>query len=680
MLILDRHRPSPGVPELNRRFAWLVGVVAAAFLVLVGRLWQLQIIRGESYFQRSTHNFVKERWLPAVRGKIKDRRGVVLTDNRPAYNVYVTPRYFTAESQERLVRLFGLSDSEARALAEKVTAARKKDRFHAVLVFEDVDRDHLALVEQARADLPGVEVHDVPHRAFLYGTLGAHILGYMNQVTAEEVEAHRDEGYEEEDYIGRYGIEKQWEHYLRGKKGIERYVVDARGQRQPDAEAEQLLSGERFVPPVPGHNIVLTIDVELQRIAERALRNHPAGGIAVVEVQTGRVLALVSKPAFDPNIMTGHLTRAAEAQLEADPYKPFLDKTLRQHYYPGSTYKFITAIAALEDGLLTPEDRIICHGYHELGQRTFRCTKAHGSVGLYEAMAQSCNVYFWRAAEKVGMDRLAEVATDFGFGAPTGIGLNGDVPGRVPWKSFYEQRGGFRIGYTLNTAIGQGDTEVTVLQLALAYAALANGGDLWVPQLVERVETADGKTVAEYPPTLRRKLKVSPRTLEAVRHGLWGVVNDPKGTAHSETINGIAVAGKTGTAQVRKLQKQPGEDWHPFKDHAWFAGYAPAEEPRVAIVVLVEHGGKGGHVAAPIAMEVLRGYFESVETGLPSLDDVEPGAVPSSSPAASPSPSSSPSPSPSPSPSEQQPGDEDDEPAEPVEPGLAPLPEERGRP
>jgi penicillin-binding protein 2 len=602
--------PSPGVPEYQRRMVWFVVVVACAFLVLLGRLWQLQVVRGEQYFQRSTDNFVKEQWIPAVRGRILDRRGEVLVDNRPAFHVYVTPRYYSPEAEANLVRLLGLGESEALALRAKVTAQTSLRRYRSVLVFEDIDRDRLALIEQARADLPGVSVGDAPHRNYHAGTLAAHVIGYMNQISDAELDERRKDGYDETDAIGRYGIEKQWENFLRGKKGVERYVVDAKGQRKTDKEAEELISGERFVPPVPGHAVVLTLDARLQRIAERALRNHPAGGIAVVETGSGKILALVSKPAFDPNVMTGHLTRAEEAQMEADPHKPFLDKTLRQHYYPGSTYKFVTAIAALEEGGVSPDDRVTCRGWHELGRHTFRCTKAHGSVALYEAIAQSCNVYFWHLAEKVGIDRIAKVARDFGFGAPTGLGLNGDVPGRVPWKAWYESAGGFRIGYTLNTAIGQGDTEVTVLQLALSYAALANGGTLWVPQIVLRVETAEGVVVADYAPVVRRKVAASARTLELVRSGLLGVVNDPRGTAFEARLDEVQVAGKTGTAQVRKLQKQPTAGWHPYRDHAWFAGYAPADRPEIAIVVLVEHGGKGGHVAAPVAMEIVHGYFQ----------------------------------------------------------------------
>jgi penicillin-binding protein 2 len=623
VLQLDRHRPSPGVPELNRRIPVLVALTGIAFLVMIGRLWQLQVVRGERYFQRSTNNFIQTRWIEPVRGKILDRRHETLVDNRPANNVYVTPRYFTQDSQDRLARLMGLNEAQLSDMKAKVARAREKDRFASLLLYEDVTWDQLALIKQAEFDLPGVEVRDAPHRNYLHGTLAAHLLGYMNQIHTSELEERRKDGYEEGDYVGRSGLEKQWESYLRGKKGYERYVVDARGVRQYGAEAEALITQDKHEKAAPGHTLILTIDAPLQRIAERALRNHPAGGIAVVDVKSGRILALVSKPAFDPNVMTGHLTRAEEAQLEADPYKPFIDKTLRQHYYPGSTYKFVTAIAGLLDGV-NPEEKVTCKGWHELGRRTFRCMKAHGAVNMREAMSQSCNVYFWHVAERVGMDKLARVARDFGFGAPTGLGLNGDVPGRVPWKSWYEKRDGFRIGYTLNTAIGQGDTEVTVLQLALAYAAVANGGDLWVPQLVERVETAGGDLVVDYPPALRRKLDVSPAVLAVVREGLWGVVNDPKGTAYSVRSEGVVVAGKTGTAQVRKLSRQPDAEWHPFRDHAWFAGYAPADDPQIAVVVLVEHGGKGGHVAAPIAMDIIHEYLDGTRTAPVEQPEVQP--------------------------------------------------------
>jgi penicillin-binding protein 2 len=608
MLQLDRHVPSPGVPEFNRRFKYLVMVVAVAFLILLGRLWQLQILRGDENFEETANNFRAEQAIPAVRGKVLDRKGTVLVDNRPSFNVYVTPRSFDKETRARFVRLMGLDEDRAAKLALKL--ARTRDRLRGFLVLEDIDRDQLALLAQAGPGLPGVSVRDVPHRQYLHGLLASHVLGYMNQIGDGELEARRDEGYDEGDYIGRSGIEKQWESYLRGKRGVERFVVDALGRRKTDHDAEALIEGPALEPPVPGHNIVLTLDADLQRIAEQALAEHPAAGVAVVEVATGRVLALVSKPAFDPNQLTGNLTRAEAAMLETDPLKPFLDRTLRQHYFPGSTFKVFTALAGLESGVITPHDRVYCNGSYKLKGRVFNCHKAHGSVDLTAAIAESCDTYFWHNAERIGIDRIAKLAEDFGFSAPTGIGLNGDVPGLIPNKAWYEARGGYKIGYALNTAIGQGDTTVTVLQLALGYAALGSGGRLYVPQIVQRVETAGGRRVADYPPRLRRQVAVSEKSIEAVRRGLFAAVNVKRGTAYSMRLDDVVVAGKTGTAQVGKLYRNIKEvGWHPDYDHAWFAGFAPADKPEIAFAVIIEHGGHGGAVAAPVAMDIVRGYF-----------------------------------------------------------------------
>jgi penicillin-binding protein 2 len=483
------------------------------------------------------------------------------------------------------------------------------------LVLEDIDRDQLALIAQSQQELPGVTVRDVPHRHYLHGALASHLLGYLNQIGEAELEARRDEGYDEGDYIGRSGIERQWESYLRGKRGVERFVIDALGRRKEGPETAGLIEEPRLVPPVPGHNIVLTIDADLQRAAEHALAEIPAAGIAVVEVDTGRVLALVSKPGFDPNVMSGKLTRAEEAMLTSDPLKPFLDRTLRQHYFPGSTFKIVTALAALEAGVATPHDRVYCDGKHELGGRVFNCHGSHGWVDLDLALAKSCDSYFWEMAERLGIDRVARMAEELGFGAPTGLGLNGDIPGVIPDKAWYAARGGYRIGYALNTAIGQGNTTVTVLQLALAYAAIGNRGSLYVPQIVRRIESAAGRVVADYPPRIRRVLAVSEPAIAAVHGGLVAAVNQRGGTAFASRIPGLAVAGKTGTAQVGKLYRNLKESgYNTSYDHAWFAGYAPAEEPKIAFAVIVEHGGHGGAVAAPVAMEIVRSYFGMATT------------------------------------------------------------------
>jgi penicillin-binding protein 2 len=258
------------------------------------------------------------------------------------------------------------------------------------------------------------------------------------------------------------------------------------------------------------------------------------------------------------------------------------------------------------------DDTLVCPGIHEQGKRTFRCTSSHGRIGLLDAIQHSCNVFFWKLSERIGLDRIAEVATDFGLGQPTGLGLNGDVSGRIPTRAWYDERDVFKIGYTLNTATGQGDVEVTVLQMALAYATIANGGKLFAPQIVDRIESAAGEVVARYEPSLRRTVKISESSLSTLRRGMWMVVNTAGGTAYDARSDKLEFAGKTGTAQVRNRRQKDSElvGWHPHRDHAWFAGFAPAVNPEIAVVVLIEHGGPGGKVAGPVARDIIEGYFD----------------------------------------------------------------------
>jgi penicillin-binding protein 2 len=608
-------------PELQRRVRWLLAFMTLVFALLMGRLWQLQVVRGNEYYEAARSNVVDERFLPSVRGKIVDRNHVPLADNRPAFNIYVVPRLFNQATRARLIELLGLGEDEIVRLDQRLAVARKRRSTRAVMVLEDQGRDRAGLVAQARPELGGaVEVHDEPYRDYPHGELAAHLIGYMNQPSSAEMAELEKQGYDASEFIGRYGVERSWERYLHGTRGIERYIINARGERIEGGEAERLIEGPRFEPPVAGHDVVLTIDLELQRMAEEAVSPYAAAAIVVVEVETGRVLAMVSTPSFDPNVMTGHLTRAEYARLQGDPRRPFVDKTLQQHYPPGSTYKFVVGGAALEDHLVTPTERFTCNGSHSAGGRTFYCMHSHGSLDFLGAVQRSCNVYFWKLAERVGIDRMALVARAFGFGEPTGLGLNGEVPGRVPTRQLYESRGGAAtVGYTLNAATGQGDVELTVVQLAMAYAALANGGRLYVPKVVERVESARGAVVLDQPPELRRAVPLSPAVIGLIQQGMWRVVNEAGGTGHQLARSDLVeIAGKTGTAQVHSKRKkedpsaQPG-DWDPDRDHAWFAGWAPAAKPEIAIAVLIEHGGLGGKAAGPVAREIVEGYFARVK-------------------------------------------------------------------
>jgi penicillin-binding protein 2 len=616
MMIKGDSGYGPSLPELHKRLRWLALAAIAAFALLVGRLWQLQVMRGDSYYERTVSNVVKERYLPSVRGKIVDKKGTPLADNRPAFNIYATPKQLTAETKAELARMLALSDDELQKIDERIAAGKKRDPKAPVLILEDQGRDRAAQVEQAKARLAGVEVRHEPYRYYPQGDLAAHLVGYMTQMTADEADKLGAQGYDSNELVGRYGLEAAWENYLRGKKGIERFAVDARGQRLDDETTASLIQQDRVVDPVPGANLVLTIDADLQRMAEKAVAHTAAAAIVIVEPKTGKIRAMVSKPSFEPNTMTGHLTQAEYTMLMTDPRKPFIDKTLRATYPPGSIFKFTTALAALEDGQAAEDESMFCTGEYNLSGTHFRCHGTHEKINLLGAIQHSCDVYFWHLAERIGIDRIAEVAREYGLGSPTNLGINGDAPGRIPTKEWYEQKSHYKIGYATNAAIGQGDVEVTVTQMAMAYAALANGGQLFVPQVVERVETNDGKLIVSYEPKSRH-VKTPVLAMDTWRRGMFKVTNELGGTAFEHGhIEGITVLGKTGTAEVKKHHKDENEKdlekWNPNAAHAWFAGWAPAEDPELAIVVLVEHGGAGGQVAWPIAKQVIEGYFTKI--------------------------------------------------------------------
>ena len=349
------------------------------------------------------------------------------------------------------------------------------------------------------------------------------------------------------------------------------------------------------------------------------MHNQRAGAAVVVEVRTGRLLALYSKPDFDPNDLSGgggrERMRQTVARLYGDPLQPTLDKTTSGSFQPGSTFKPFSALAALEGRRLDPEDTERCDGFLMFGHRAFRCTHVHGRVNMHQAIAESCNMYFIKVAEAVGMDDIARMATEFGLGEKTGLGVNPEAPGRMPTRSFYALRygGKFYEGYTMNAAIGEGATTVTPLQLALAYAALGNGGTLYSPELVRAVESEDGTVVQDFAPRVRRKVNVKPSNLALVNEALYAVVNETIGTAYQVRDPALDVAGKTGTAQTAPAPPGAAEkdpkmmDWY-RANHAWFAAYAPAKAPEIAVAVLVEHGGGGPTIAAPIALQIIRDY------------------------------------------------------------------------
>jgi penicillin-binding protein 2 len=625
------------VGEFRRRYRWLVLTAIVTFLIMVGRLAQLQLVEGDVHRAQARKNIVRERSLATTRGVIRDNQGRVLAANRPSYNVHMTPAEVDlTETWPQVVKLLGIEDPDKADLERKIKeiqalpAKEEKKRGQQVLLKVDVDRDAVAYLETHARELKGIEVTPSPVRYYPFGELGAHSVGYMREVGAEDLVKLEERGYRAGDRLGAVGVERRWESYLRGQRGF-RKIVRGVSKRDDVQEVEaRYLEEPRRVEPVPGRDISLTLDIDLVASIEKAMRGQLAGAVAVVDVRTGRLLAAVSKPSFDANVVSGGSGVKAVAEtfrrLNADPLKPSLDKTISAAYPPGSTYKPFSALAALSDRLLDQDTEVDCRGGYEYGKRFFRCTGVHRKVHLHEAIVQSCNTYFYELGARVNIDRLAAVGIDYGFGVKTGIGINPEARGRMPTRSWYTRRykEAFRGGFTLLSAIGQGATTVTVLQLALAYAALANGGTLYQPQVVRSIETSDGTVVQDFPPRVRRLIEPNQEHLAWIKSALEGVVTEKEGTAYKERSPSVDMAGKTGTAQVSHVTPRgvdPGKVWYFNRDHAWFSGYAPSRSPEIAIVVLVEHGGGGGKNAVPIAMRVVRDWQKMKEKRLSAKDD-----------------------------------------------------------
>jgi penicillin-binding protein 2 len=603
----------------------MVLAVLAAFLGLTARAAQLQIFETDLHRAQARRNIVGQVTLATTRGVIRDRMGKVLAANRPSYNVYVVPEKIDLETTwPEVVRLMSLPASEELELRERIKKQTGKLSRQQMLLKVDISREVFAALKTHSDELPGVITSPVPVRYFPYGELGAHLIGYLRETNQEDLMRLEERGYRPGDRMGATGVERRWESYLRGQRGWQKRVMGRRALKNVEEYEKKFLEEPRRLEPVPGRDVSLTIDIEMEKTIERAMRGQLAGAVVVVDVRTGRILAALSKPSFDPNVVSGSEGTPAIAEafrrLYKDPLKPLLDKTISAAYPPGSTYKPFTALAGLGEQLIWPNKQVDCRGGYEFGRRFFRCTGVHRKVNLHEAIVQSCNTYFYALGELIHIDRLSKIGMDFGFGVKTGIGVNPESRGRMPTRAWYSRRykgEGFRGGFTLLSAIGQGASTVTILQLALAYAALANGGTLFQPQVVRSIETSDGTVVQDFPPRVRQIIELPPDRLKLIQDALHGVVAEKSGTAHGESIPGVDLAGKTGTAQVSHVTPRgvdPKKEWYFNRDHAWFAGYAPSDAPEIAIVVLIEHGGGGGKNAAPVAMRVVRDWQASKES------------------------------------------------------------------
>jgi penicillin-binding protein 2 len=598
-------------PNFRQRTRFFVTFVSIVFLFLAGRLFFLQILEGERFTYLAENNRIRLKRIPGTRGMIFDRKGQLMVDSRPSFDLLFVPED-SPEPETTLRYLSRVLGGDEDELLNILGESKGRPPFGEIVLRKDVDWRTVVAVETRQFELPGVALRIRPRRSFVNNSIAAHLLGYIGEIGPKQLEALKEKGYKMGDELGQFGLEKSWEEHLRGRSGGQQVEVDALGRRVRTL-------GE--IQDVPGHNTYLTLDRDLQETAYGALEGKQ-GAIVALDVRSGAILALVSSPAFDPNVFARGISGEEWHALIKARLQPLNNRAINGQYPPASTFKIVLALAALEEGLIQPETRIFDPGYHVVGNRTFRDWKkeGHGWVDLNKAIVESCDVYFYQLGQRIGIDKIAKYARLLGLGDKGGVALDDEKAGLIPDSEWKRKRFGqpWFPGETPSVAIGQGYVTVTPLQMANLMAAVGNGGTLYRPWFVRRVESLDGTLIREYGPEKIRSVALKENTLKHVREALRDVVNSGAGTGGRAKSTLIEIAGKTGTAQVAEMrggfvksEQLPYE----IRDHAWFVAYAPAENPEIAVAVLVEHGGRGGAVAAPLAKMVIEKYVSLKSVG-----------------------------------------------------------------
>jgi penicillin-binding protein 2 len=591
------------VMESKQRILAISFVVGAIFLLLLLRLWHLQILNADDYRSMSENNRLRFVPVAASRGAIMDRSGKVLVSNRPSFSLAVVPQE-VKDKDAVLARLASLLKLDRAELEERWNKVKGRAKYYPLVLASNISRDQVEIIEENRLRLPGVEIEMKPVREYTGNLLAAHLLGYIGEISDDELNRKGYEEYNPGDYVGKNGIERSWEQELHGNDGGRQLEVDARGR---------VLRTISESYPTVGNSVVLTIDAAVQKQAELAFGDQ-AGAAVALDVNTGEVLAFISTPSFDPALFSGKLPPEVWKSYLEDKRHPLENKALTGQYPPGSTFKIITALAGLENGLINDTTSVTCRGSYDLGTSTFKCwnKRGHGTTSLKKSLRESCDVYYYMLGERLGVDLIAKTAQKFLLGTPLGIGLSNEKPGMIPTVEWKQKRFGKRWyhGETLPVAIGQGYVLTTPIQLASMIATVANEGTVYRPYLVKRIVDADGKPLKEFKPEIINRTGISPENFRLVKQGLFAVVNEPGGTGGMARLYDVKVAGKTGTSQVVKLRDSKRGNPYQFRDHALFVAFAPYDKPEIAIAVVVEHGEHGGGAAAPIAGRMLRAYFD----------------------------------------------------------------------
>ena len=601
-------RSETSLDMLRKRLPLAAIIMLFFFVWIVGRLYVLQIIRGEDYADQAYNNRSRERFVAAPRGNIMDRYGRMIVTNRPSFNVTLTKEYST--DLDKLVwDLEDILEIPAAELSDKVHRYRAAN-YLPVPLKEDISYEKLAFLENHNHKFPGVNIEVQPVRVYHYGDLAANVIGYLGVISKKQLKKAKDYEYRGGDIVGRRGLERLRESDLRGKKGLRYSEVDHMG-------FERRMLGREL--PLPGRDIQLTLDVELQQIAENYMHlGDKTGSVVAIEVNTGRVLAAVSSPSIHLADFVGSISSKDWKKYQTDPHKPLINRVVQAYYPPGSTFKMVTALAGLDKGVIDADTTFYCPGHYRLGRRVFRCWRrgGHGTVDLKKAISQSCDVYFYQVGQKVGIDAIGQYAKMLGLGVKTGVEMEGEKNGLVPTRAWMQKvrKAKWQEGDTLSVAIGQGAVLTTPLQIAVMTATIANGGKVYRPQLVEKVIAPDGEIQEHFSPQVLKETKGLDKYFRLIRDGMEEVVQGKRGTARIVRIDGLTIAGKTGTSQVISLakgRKKRKDDEIPYneRDHAWFTCYAPADKPEIAVTVMVEHGSHGSSGAGPVARAVLQQYF-----------------------------------------------------------------------
>jgi penicillin-binding protein 2 len=604
------HQPT-SMDYFGPRLRIAILLMLACLGVLLARLWYLQLVEGESYGELSESNRVRLMRLPPTRGRILDSSGRVLAENIPSFTFSIVPGEL--ENPQDVIEIcsdpLGITQEKMRSLIER---SRSIPRFMSFPIKKNMTLEEVALVKARSGDLKGVVVEAKPIRRYPWGETLCHEIGTLGEISNEELAKSGRLGYRTGDMIGKSGIEKEYETYLRGEEGWEQIEIDAKGR--------QLAHLSRHMP-TQGRDVVLTVDAELQRYAEETFI-HRAGSIVAVDPDTGRVLLAVSKPGFDLNYFSPSVSKRQWKDLNDDPLHPLENRVVRGLYSPGSTFKMVTAWAGLAEKAIKPDTRFTCKGEIELWGQVFRCWNrhGHGSVDLRRAIVESCDVYFYELGMRLGVDRIARYASLFGMGKPTGLGLPHELPGLIPTSAWKRRTYGdaWKDGETVNLSIGQGYLVTTPMQLAMMTAALANRGTLLTPSLVRQIRSSEGEVIFDHEPAVRWTIPLAAEELKLLDSAMQAVVESPRGTGKKARIPGIRIAAKTGTSQVIRERDEKLEGHEiPYHErtHAIFIAYVNDLPKKIAVAVIVEHGGGGGASAGPLARKVIARYYGVPDPG-----------------------------------------------------------------